>query len=340
MCGPLLPANPVPDTTPITFTAPANIAGSLAPHTSATDTVSAASHVDPTKIAPTPAVIGIVNDAPVCNTLPFILAGAPVNNTPPTVQIQQTCGDTESDILTTNGYSAAWGDGVVDTVSAPTDASHTYASNVTQATITLTATDTSGATGAQASTVSFPFLLGVNAATIVSGASSQTLQLATNGGAITFACINITPTTTAYSCSFTPDPNPNIEDLVINAVAPAGAARPTVHSLRSDSRTLNSERLIRALALFVPMVVFFSALGTRMAPRRSTRTVLMARFLGVLALILAAMLLPSCGGGFGGTVRPPGGTGTAPGTYTLTIQAQEAAGTNYYVVPFTVVPSN
>jgi hypothetical protein len=66
----------------------------------------------------------------------------------------------------------------------------------------------------------------------------------------------------------------------------------------------------------------------------------MARFLGVLALILAAMLLPSCGGGFGGTVRPPGGTGTAPGTYTLTIQAQEAAGTNYYVVPFTVVPSN
>ena len=99
-CGTLTPGNPVPETTPITFTAPANIAGSAAPHTAATDTVTAVSHVDPTKIAPVPAIVGIINDPPVVP-----VPSTDVSTQDPTIAIfnvvaTDTPTDSESDIAT------------------------------------------------------------------------------------------------------------------------------------------------------------------------------------------------------------------------------------------------
>ncbi|HZW05310.1 MAG TPA: SBBP repeat-containing protein [Candidatus Nitrosotalea sp.] len=204
-----------------TYTAPANIAASAAPHTSATDTVSAASQADPSKLSANTPTVNILNDQPLCTGAAAVMpdplhsavnpatgAADPINN-PVAIKVQHLCTDNQDNENDLQGATVFWGDGspspsitfsntgvASGTINpAGTDAnfSHAFAAanfNGPAYAVSADPVDTSAATAPGASIVPtqvvISYVASDNAALFVTAAASNSQPLPTGSQNVTF----------------------------------------------------------------------------------------------------------------------------------------------------------
>jgi hypothetical protein len=161
-----------------------------------------------------------------------------------------------------------------------------------------------------------PSVTGSNSATIAAGGkATYTVAVSPGstgnfGGAITFSCTSGLPTGT--SCSFAPP-----------SVTPNAATQSATLTISTTARTSNA----RATSGVGAWLFTFTLPGLALfAPKRKRARLLALGMLFVVLALLATM--GACGGGGGGSSSNPPSTssGTAAGTYTVTVSA--ASGTN------------
>jgi len=187
-----------------------------------------------------------------------------------------------------------------------------------------------------------------------------------SGDTLTFSCTAIEPTPTnspadlnTALCAFNPDTNNfdansgtwAAESLTICAVGTDSKGDQPPNCVGSGTarvRELSDRHSppLYALWLIVPAgMLFCLKFGFKRGVQARKLDRSASRFFAVALLVMASLFLLSCGGGAAFTSpQNPSSAGMPAGTYSLTIQATGKvygqSATNYYVVPFTVTPSN